>query len=113
MKYPIPRGSRRACLCRDGETYSIDCCEEDYFSQGIGSITLDPPDSAGTIVQTDTTESLGSTNTDPLPEAGLGVSDVTNEDTERSFTNSTDSTCLLYTSPSPRDGLLSRMPSSA
>ena len=25
----------------------------------------------------------------------------------------TDKTCLLYTSPSPRDGLLSRMPSSA
>ena len=25
----------------------------------------------------------------------------------------TDNTCLLYTSPSPRDGLLSRMPSSA
>ena len=24
-----------------------------------------------------------------------------------------DSICLLYTSPSPRDGLLSRMPSSA
>ena len=24
-----------------------------------------------------------------------------------------DSTCLLYTSPSPREGLLSRMPSSA
>ena len=27
--------------------------------------------------------------------------------------NDGDSTCLLYTSPSPRDGLLSRMPSSA
>ena len=27
--------------------------------------------------------------------------------------NRTKSTCLLYTSPSPRDGLLSRMPSSA
>ena len=27
--------------------------------------------------------------------------------------NSDISTCLLYTSPSPRDGLLSRMPSSA
>ena len=26
---------------------------------------------------------------------------------------STNDTCLLYTSPSPRDGLLSRMPSSA
>ena len=25
----------------------------------------------------------------------------------------TDKVCLLYTSPSPRDGLLSRMPSSA
>ena len=29
------------------------------------------------------------------------------------FLNETYSTCLLYTSPSPRDGLLSRMPSSA
>ena len=28
-------------------------------------------------------------------------------------TATTDITCLLYTSPSPRDGLLSRMPSSA
>ena len=27
--------------------------------------------------------------------------------------NGKDSSCLLYTSPSPRDGLLSRMPSSA
>ena len=29
------------------------------------------------------------------------------------FENSRKLTCLLYTSPSPRDGLLSRMPSSA
>ena len=28
-------------------------------------------------------------------------------------TPNTPNTCLLYTSPSPRDGLLSRMPSSA
>ena len=27
--------------------------------------------------------------------------------------NAKDNNCLLYTSPSPRDGLLSRMPSSA
>src|SRR5680860_797488 len=31
-------------------------------------------------------------------------------DPEKVFENSADS-CLLYTSPSPRDGLLSRMPS--
>ena len=30
-----------------------------------------------------------------------------------SRTNGGEETCLLYTSPSPRDGLLSRMPSSA
>ena len=29
------------------------------------------------------------------------------------YQTSTATTCLLYTSPSPRDGLLSRMPSSA
>ena len=34
--------------------------------------------------------------------------------TNKSTTKSTDNNgCLLYTSPSPRDGLLSRMPSSA
>ena len=31
----------------------------------------------------------------------------------RSMRNLTEKGCLLYTSPSPRDGLLSRMPSSA
>ena len=31
----------------------------------------------------------------------------------RLFTANEHITCLLYTSPSPRDGLLSRMPSSA
>ena len=30
-----------------------------------------------------------------------------------SFSRVLDADCLLYTSPSPRDGLLSRMPSSA
>ena len=31
----------------------------------------------------------------------------------RSYIEWTENICLLYTSPSPRDGLLSRMPSSA
>ena len=31
----------------------------------------------------------------------------------RQYENDADKYCLLYTSPSPRDGLLSRMPSSA
>ena len=39
---------------------------------------------------------------------GLGRSN----DTSTAITKGTDA-CLLYTSPSPRDGLLSRMPSSA
>ena len=34
------------------------------------------------------------------------------EQENSNFSTSND-TCLLYTSPSPRDGLLSRMPSSA
>ena len=32
---------------------------------------------------------------------------------QRILNNALDVLCLLYTSPSPRDGLLSRMPSSA
>ena len=34
-------------------------------------------------------------------------------DTYKLILTSTTNACLLYTSPSPRDGLLSRMPSSA
>jgi len=40
IKYNVPGPGRRACLCRDTDTYSIDCCDEkDYMTQGIGSIT--------------------------------------------------------------------------
>ena len=39
---------------------------------------------------------------DPAPEKGYAVAKVL-----------ACGSCLLYTSPSPRDGLLSRMPSSA
>ena len=44
-----------------------------------------------------------------LLDAGSQVTDVVNHGLMRSIYF----TCLLYTSPSPRDGLLSRMPSSA
>ena len=35
------------------------------------------------------------------------------ENLEKMYPGTKDYLCLLYTSPSPRDGLLSRMPSSA
>ena len=48
---------------------------------------------------------------------GSEVNFTTTFDTDLVFgsydPNEVDYTCLLYTSPSPRDGLLSRMPSSA
>jgi len=34
-----PKGSSRACLCWDTNTYSINCCDGDIRSQGIGVIT--------------------------------------------------------------------------
>lgn len=38
-KYNVPTNDKRACLCRDGRTYSRKCCNsEDYFAQGIGKI---------------------------------------------------------------------------
>lgn len=39
MKYPIPQNKKRGCLCRDGQTYSVECCGGDYFNQGVGSVT--------------------------------------------------------------------------
>lgn len=33
-----PKGGRRGCLCPDGKTYSIDCCDGTLEAQGIGKI---------------------------------------------------------------------------
>tara|TARA_Y100001972_G_scaffold4721_1_gene5243 strand:- start:114 stop:269 length:156 start_codon:yes stop_codon:yes gene_type:complete len=33
-----PRGSRRACLCKDRDTYAIECCDGSLWAQGIGAI---------------------------------------------------------------------------
>ena len=34
-----PKGSGRACLCWDSNTYSISCCDGSMRAQGIGVIT--------------------------------------------------------------------------
>jgi len=33
-----PKGGRRGCLCPDGKTYSIDCCDGTLEAQGVGSV---------------------------------------------------------------------------
>ena len=49
----------------------------------------------------------------PFPYEGEEDADIINAGKQTIPTHQTHPTCLLYTSPSPRDGLLSRMPSSA
>ena len=54
----------------------------------------------------------------PGPAAGIGMTLDAHPAARCAVTTTAtivayDATCLLYTSPSPRDGLLSRMPSSA
>ena len=47
-----------------------------------------------------------------LRRSGYAVSELTRGAAEALYASAHE-VCLLYTSPSPRDGLLSRMPSSA
>jgi len=37
-----PKNSRRACLCKDANTYSRKCCEGYLINQGIGVIQGTP-----------------------------------------------------------------------
>ena len=55
-----------------------------------------------------TAQATGVSLTDTLP---AGITFTSNSVTQGSYNPATG--CLLYTSPSPRDGLLTRMPSSA
>jgi hypothetical protein len=34
-----PKGGKRGCLCKDGKSYSIKCCNGSLSAQGIGNIT--------------------------------------------------------------------------
>ena len=52
-------------------------------------------------------------NQKAMKDAGTGVPKVGEVSKEINKVKKKIDTCLLYTSPSPRDGLLSRMPSSA
>ena len=33
-----PKGGQRGCLCKDGKSYSIKCCNGSLHAQGIGVI---------------------------------------------------------------------------
>ena len=48
-----------------------------------------------------------------VPNVGIGQIFANKEDSDDEEVEEDTQSCLLYTSPSPRDGLLSRMPSSA
>lgn len=37
-----PKNNRRACLCKDKNTYSRKCCEGYLINQGIGQIQSPP-----------------------------------------------------------------------
>ena len=56
---------------------------------------------------------LLSSSHDPLPDVGMWAAQGKNMHTDPPIPHANVWACLLYTSPSPRDGLLSRMPSSA
>ena len=66
---------------------------------------------------TDTQHAIALANGTVALEIALQALDIGPGDdvivSPRTFLASISSICLLYTSPSPRDGLLSRMPSSA
>lgn len=48
-KTTSPKGGKRGCLCKDGKTYSKDCCSGELQAQGIG--TLETPNRVVTINQ--------------------------------------------------------------
>ena len=53
------------------------------------------------------------TNTCSTGDLSLSIEQRDSESRYRHYNPDNNYSCLLYTSPSPRDGLLSRMPSSA
>ena len=85
------------------------------FKAGDGKelFATDHPTVSGTFSNELTTPA--DLNETSLEQAMIDIAALTDERGLKIAANApqTHPTCLLYTSPSPRDGLLSRMPSSA
>ena len=87
--------------------------EEDYFDTLKSHSSVISADSIGDIDDPVTYPSTPSTYT--LSDKSIGGTNAYTNISGQKFLSYQHyhDTCLLYTSPSPRDGLLSRMPSSA
>lgn len=33
-----PKGGKRGCLCKDGKSYNVKCCDGTLKAQGIGAV---------------------------------------------------------------------------
>ena len=96
-RYAVPQDDSRGCLCWDSNTYSRECCDDDYHAQGIGNITgLALSQSLVTIASLSVSQGGGvSTPTANYKGADLGTVTVTPTtfapvvtDTPRSITSS-------------------------
>ena len=94
-----------------------DRVKETATTAGTGTFTL-----AGAVAKFQSFSAVGDGNTtyyciqhetENEFEVGLGTYTASGTTLSRDTILTHPNTCLLYTSPSPRDGLLSRMPSSA
>jgi hypothetical protein len=83
---PSPQTDKRGCLCPDG-TYSRKCCDGSFQAQGIGTIIIGEEDSAGTIVQIDTTDTTSSQSTALPSQSSSTVTSVDTTSTSSTTTN--------------------------
>ena len=93
-------------------------------ASGTGVLTVTAPNTSTdrTITLPDATGTLLTADGDGSSLTGVGVDGISSSANSTAMTidsnenitiSNSNSACLLYTSPSPRDATLSRMPSSA
>ena len=94
VKPPVPQDDRRGCLCWETNTYSRECCDGEYQSQGIGSITGSGlPDLdcslitlSGFAVAQDGTVTTPSTDIGTITQTSPSSFSIVDVDTERTLT---------------------------
>ena len=84
---------------------------DDSIEGGDGNDTLTGNDGNDTLLGGDGNDNINGGDGDDIINQGIGAGTLTGGGGADQFI--AGGSCLLYTSPSPRDGLLSRMPSSA
>ena len=111
--YTLANGTLTINAGATSDTITIASIVDDSITEGSESVILTLSSPSNASLGSDSVHTYTITDNDNAPVVDFNTTSSSDAESVSSQAITVDLSCLLYTSPSPRDATLSRMPSSA